>query len=88
MDMIHEGTECVTTSYGKVRGAARRYQYFQPATYVASRLASGELVWRYAGHVCRARRNWRLTNQDAATYAEQHNILLLGGIRQWSRIAN
>ncbi len=83
---IVEGTECVTTSYGKVRGSASRWPYFQPATYIACRLANGKLVWRYAGHVCRARRSRNLADRDAIEYGASHGILVLGGIRQWSQI--
>lgn len=83
---IKEGTECVTTSYGKVRGSAKQWPYFQPATYIACRLADGTLAWRYAGHVARARRSRDLADRDANDYARSHGILALGGIRQWSRI--
>ena len=55
----------VTVSYGRVRGKARNYPYFQPAIYKATRLKNGKIVWAYQYHLGRARRSPKLAAQDA-----------------------
>ena len=57
--------ECITTSYGKVCGRAAQYPYWQPARYKTHVTKDGRLIWKYLGHVGKARRSIRLATQDA-----------------------
>lgn len=61
--------KCITVSYGRVRGRARRFQYWQPAVYREGRTKSGKLVWKlHSLPDFVARRSYRLAEQDAKAW--------------------
>jgi len=73
--------ECVTVSYGKVKGKAKQYQYRQPARYERKKLKNGKTVWAYVGHMGTARRSPDLATKDARRIAEENNLLFVRGVR-------
>lgn len=65
--------ETVTISYGKVRGKANNYPYFQPALYEKKKLKNGKIVWSYVCHLGTARRSIKLAERDAINFASERN---------------
>lgn len=84
--MIEILEQCVTVSYGKVKGKAREYQYWQPAVYEVKPLKDGTLVWRYKYHTGTARRSEKLATQDALNLAKEKGIEYRKGIRHLNRV--
>lgn len=78
-------TECITVSYGRVRGRAAQYPYFQPAVYRLHTTRDGRKLWRYSHHAGTARRSHRLANLDTAALAQSLGIPVIPGVRHWSR---
>lgn len=74
---------CVTVSYGKVKGRAKQFPYWQPAIYKTYQNKEGKLVWRYVQHVGTARRSPKLAKKDALEIANKHSYIYLDGVRQW-----
>jgi hypothetical protein len=66
--------ECITLSYGLVRGAAKNYPYHQPARYESRVTRDGRTVWSYVGHCGLARRSSRLAIRDAQALAASLGI--------------
>ena len=79
----------ITTSYGKVRGKAKNYPYFQAALYTDKQLKNGRYVWFYVCHLGRAYRSIRLATIAAKNFGYQYkeNVRHLQNIRE-ARIAN
>lgn len=77
---------CATVSYGKVRGAAKRWRYWQPAVYEHYLSKDGLLKWKYVCHIGTARRSERLATEDALEYAEKKGREFLEGIRQYAPV--
>lgn len=73
--------QCITISYGKVKGKAKEYRYIQPALYEAKHRKDGVLTWRYLHHLGIARRSDKLAEKDAQEFANEYKIPLLKGIR-------
>ena len=81
-----EPLRCITVSYGRVRGTARNYRYYEPVIYRAKLLKNGLLVWvvdRACGH---ARRSPRLALQDAEVLAERYSLPYIEGVRQFREV--
>jgi len=73
---------CITVSYGLVYGEAKKYTYYQPAKYMVTQLKTKPvLVWKYCYHIGRARRSYRLAEQDALEFCEKHNYKYIPDIR-------
>lgn len=77
---------CVTVSYGKVSGKAKKYQYWQPALYQIHYRKDGIAVWKYIKHLGRARRSERLATQDAIDFHKELGAIYLEGIRQYRKV--
>ena len=75
--------QCVTVSYGQVRGAARGYRYWQPALYESS---PDGLKWRYVQHLGTARRSERLAERDSRLLAERRQCCFVAGVRHHHKI--
>lgn len=78
---------CVTVSYGRVRGRAKNYPYHQPAEYRMKSLSSGRVVWEYVGHLGTARRSLRLAEEDAKAYARSNKLLFIPGVRHNQQVS-
>jgi len=78
----------VTVSYGRVRGSARNYPYYQPAKYARHTTTDGRVVWKYVEHCGIARRSLKLAQQDALELAERLNCDFLDNVRQWNPVEN
>jgi hypothetical protein len=72
---------CVTVSYGRVRGRARKWRYWEPAIYHEYQLKDGRIVWKLERACGGARRSERLAENDAHEVAKAENIPFLDGIR-------
>jgi len=74
----------VTVSYGRVRGRARNYQYWEPAIYQLGFRKNGKAVW-LLDHLTnyRARRSYTLAEQDAKQYAQDNSLEYLSEVRQY-----
>lgn len=83
---IKVGDRCVTQTYGKVKGTAAQYPYFQPAIYEVAQLKSGSLVWKYVNHIGTARRSVLLAIEDAKAYAAEIGCQYIPEVRQWKAI--
>jgi hypothetical protein len=73
--------DCVTVSYGQVKGRARQYRYWQPARYTIHTTHDGRRIWKYACHLGVARRSERLARQDARRYAVAEGVRYIEGVR-------
>lgn len=74
--------QCVTVSYGKVKGEAAKYPYWQPALYeTQARKSDGVVTWRYVCHLGRARRAHHLATQDAKEHAIARSLPLFDDVR-------
>lgn len=73
--------QCVTLSYGKVIGNAKRYPYWQGAIYETRKTKKGILIWQYVSHVGTARRSKQLAMRDIEAFSAQHNIPIITGVR-------
>lgn len=80
------GSMCVAVSYGRVRGRARNYRYYEPVVYEAKALKDGTLVWILAYACGHARRSYRLAAQDAEAVAVRLDCEMLGHVRQYNRV--
>lgn len=78
----------ITISYGRVRGKAKNYPYFQPCMYEEYTTKDGRKVWKLSKVLGRARRSIRLAEKDALSYCKEYNVLYKSGIRQWKEIEN
>ncbi len=79
--------KCVTVSYGRVRGKAKNYPYFEPAVYFAKRTKDGIVKWVLDYSCGGARRSARLAEQDARAIAAEKNIPFIFGVRQYHPVA-
>jgi hypothetical protein len=70
-----------TVSYGKVKGSASRWPYFQAALYETRARKDGVVTWRYLSHHATPRRSPQLAEADARTLATEHGIPFLAEIR-------
>lgn len=77
---------CVTVSYGRVRGKARNYPYFQPCIYGEHITKDNRKVWKLNRVLGIARRSANLAKKDALEIAKNRNIPFINGIRQWNII--
>lgn len=78
------GKYCVTVSYGKVRGNAKNYRYWQPAMYkVVFNKKRGCLCWKYVRHLGRARRSERLATIDAEDWSKHYKCEFDDYVRNW-----
>jgi hypothetical protein len=68
-------------SYGKVKGSASRWPYFQAALYETRARKDGVVTWRYVAHYGSARRSPQLAEHDARTLATENGIPFLTEIR-------
>lgn len=78
--------KCVTVSYGRVKGKASQYQYFEPCIYQQHQTKDGRKLWKLDRNCGGARRSLKLAEKDALELASDYNIPFLRGIRQWSKI--
>jgi hypothetical protein len=77
----------VTVSYGRVRGRARRYRYFEPAVYTAHVTRDGRKLWKLADLThCRARRSYRLAVQDASNAQRKPDPAFTRDGLQWTPV--
>jgi len=74
---------CVTISYGKVRGGARNWRYWQPALYCKVLQKNGKLKWHYLQHLGIARRSRKLAMLDANNFAHQYGCPFIEGVRHY-----
>lgn len=77
---------CITVSYGRVRGKAAQYPYFQPCRYVAHRRRDGVMVWTLDAVLATPRRSTRLATEDAMSYVTE-DCPFVAGVRQWAKVA-
>ncbi len=84
--MSEKNRRRVTVSYGKASGAARKYQYWQPAVYELEPLKDGTLVWRYRYHAGTARRSEKLATQDALALAKAKGFEYRTKIRNFNKL--
>lgn len=72
----------IAFSYGKVKGRARSYPYYQGAVYgVRLRKSDNTLVAYYHSHVGVARRSSTLAERDIREYAEKNGLVYVGHMR-------
>ena len=80
---------CVTVSYGRVRGRARQYPYFEPCIYKTHLTKDGRLLWKlHSLGGTRARRSYGLAVEDAIKISHEKMVPYLSGIRQWVPVNN
>lgn len=73
--------QCITLSYGNVKGAAKRYPYWQGALYETRHNRNGVLIWSYICHVGTARRSKSKAECDIREYSKACKVIHLDGIR-------
>lgn len=78
--------QCVTVSYGQVRGKAKQYPYFQPAVYETATRKDGTAVWKYLHHAGEAHRSASLAEADAKDLADRLGVPYLPDVRQYVRV--
>jgi len=76
-------SQIITVSYGKVRGKAKQYRYWQPVIYEEHKTRDGRIIYKYVSHVGIARRSYNLAKIDAQSY----NIPYLEGVRHGSLVS-
>ena len=82
--------QCLTVSYGRVRGIAKNYPYHQPCIYEEYIIQTGEnkgkKVWKLVRTAGPARRSLNIVYRDVKNLSKQLNIPFIEGIRQWKEI--
>lgn len=73
---------CLSVGYGRVRGAARGYRYFQPILYERHEQKNGRIVWKYVEHLpIKARRSYNLAVADAIREAKERGVEYKEGVK-------
>ena len=72
---------CYTVSYGKVRGKAKQYPYYQTAMYQQYVTKDCRCIWKYIRHCDRAYRSYNKAEKLTKILSLQDNIPYIQGIR-------
>lgn len=78
--------KCITISYGRVKGKAKNYPYYQPCMYEQYITKDGRKVWKLYKVLGTAHRSERLAREDAMKYCRQYHLAYESGIRQWMKV--
>lgn len=76
----------VTVSYGRVKGKAKSYPYYQPCIYREYTKKNGEKVWKLYRVLGIARRSYKLAEMDALDFCDEYDCEYRRGIRQWNKV--
>jgi hypothetical protein len=79
---------CVTVTYGRVKGSAKKYPYYQAATYYEHVTKDGRSVWWLENVIAGTFRSRDLAVKHAKDKAVEHGIPYLENIRQNTPISS